>query len=264
MLRTRVIPCLLLQDGGLVKTIKFRNPTYIGDPINAVKIFNDKEVDELVFLDITASREGRGPSFEVIREIASECFMPLGYGGGIRTLQDIRDIFAVGVEKAIVNSMALHDLRLVEEAAAEVGSQSIVISMDVKKTLLGGYQVFGDRGTKRTGLNPVNYAQSVETAGAGEILLCSIDREGTGRGYDLELVKSVANAVNIPVVAVGGANSVDDFRRAVDDANASAVSAGSMFVFHGRHRAVLISYPAHQELLKAMASSNEKGKADEV
>lgn len=247
MLRTRVIPSLLLQGQGLVKTVQFRKPSYVGDPINAIKIFNDKEVDELVLLDIAASREGRGPAFEIIEDIASECFMPLGYGGGIRSLEDIRRILATGVEKVVLNTAALANPGLIDAAAAEVGSQSVVVSIDARRKLLGGYEVWGSGGTRASQREPAEFAREVAARGAGEILLNSIDRDGTQKGFDLELVRRVSSAVDVPVIACGGAGSLTHFREAVD-AGASAVAAGSLFVYVGRHRAVLINYPEYREL----------------
>lgn len=248
MIRTRVIPCLLLKGQGLVKTVKFKDPTYLGDPINIVKIFNDKEVDELTFLDITATNERRRPPFELIESIASECFMPLGYGGGIHSLEDMKTLVGLGVEKISINSYAVENPMFIHEAADIAGSQSVVVSMDVKKNFWGKYEVFTHSGTKGTGLDPVKWAKDVETHGAGEILLNSIERDGTMKGYDIELVKQVAAAVTIPVVACGGASSIRDLAQAVHEGGASAAAAGSMFVFQGPHRAVLISYPSPQEL----------------
>jgi imidazole glycerol-phosphate synthase subunit HisF len=248
MLRTRVIPCLLLKNHGLVKTVKFRDPKYVGDPINAVRIFNDKEVDELLFLDITASVEGRRPPFKVISEIASECFMPLGYGGGIRSLEDIRTLFFSGVEKACINSCAVENPSFIKSASDTFGSSSIVVSIDVKRNLFGKNMVYAYSGRRNTGLDPVEYAKQVEEMGAGEILLNSIDRDGTMQGYDVELVKKLSDAVTIPVVACGGAGKLKDINEVLDKGGASAAAAGSLFVFHGRHRAVLISYPSKHEL----------------
>lgn len=252
MLRIRVIPCLLLKDDGLVKTIKYKDPKYVGDPINAIKIFNDKEVDELMLLDITASVEGRGPNFEAIRDVASECFMPLAYGGGIRTLEDIRAILAAGVEKVVLNTAALENPRLIAEAAAEFGAQAIVASIDVKKKLFGGYEVMGSRATRKSGLDPVTYAKRVTELGAGEILLSAVDRDGTQQGYDLDLVKQVVDAVDVPVIAVGGAGTVEDFARVCKTSGAAAVAAGSLFVFTGKHRAVLITYPSRDVLVRTL------------
>lgn len=246
----RVIPCLLLKNNGLVKTVKFKNAKYVGDPINAVKIFNDKEVDELAFLDITASVENRAPRKDLIANIASECFMPMSYGGGIKNVQQMREILNLGVEKVIINSAALESPEVIQEGATSFGSQSIVVSIDVRKKMFGGYEVYTHCGLRPTGYDPVKYACMMERLGAGELLLTSIDREGTMSGYDLDLIRLVSKSVKIPVIASGGANSVTDFRSAVCDGSASAVSAGSMFVFHGPHRAVLINYPPRDNLIK--------------
>jgi cyclase len=247
MLRYRAIPCLLLKGQGLVKTVKFQDPKYVGDPINAIKIFNDKEVDELTLLDITASSEGRGPSFKVIEEVASECFMPLAYGGGIRSIQDIRAIVALGVEKVVLNTAAIHSPELIAEAAAEIGTQSVVVSIDVSKKFFGGYEVMGNRGRVKTGRDPLSFAQFLAKLGAGEILLNAIHRDGTQIGYDTDLIKLVSGGVSVPVIAVGGAGNLQDLAEAVQS-GAAAAAAGSLFVFHGRHRAVLISYPSFEEL----------------
>jgi cyclase len=247
MLRTRVIPILLLRGQGLVKTINFDKPTYVGDPINAVRIFNDKEVDELVFLDITATIEKRNPQFDLIHGIATECFMPFGYGGGIHDINTAQKLLKMGSEKVVINSAAL-DLDLIEEAAQIFGSQSVVISIDARKERRGKYQVFTHSGTKKTKRTPAEFAKEVEAAGAGEIVLNSIDRDGTMQGYDIELLQRVTEIVHIPVVAAGGAGSLKHFQEAVELGGASAVAAGSMFVFHGPHRAVLINYPTQEEL----------------
>ncbi len=247
MLRIRVIPTLLLRNAGLVKGEKFTGHKYVGDPINAVKIFNTKEVDELVFFDITASREHRKPNYELLSDIASQAFMPFGYGGGLTQLEDIEKLFKIGVEKAIINTAAADNLDFVKEASSVAGSQSIVAAIDVRKTLLGKYQVYTQSGTHNTKLDPVTYAKQLEEAGAGELIICSIDREGTGKGYDTDLINKVARAVSLPVVASGGANSLENLREAVR-AGASAVAAGNMFVFHGKHKAVLITYPEYSRL----------------
>lgn len=240
--RPRVIPCLLLRGAGLVKTKRFKDPVYLGDPRNVVKIFNDKEVDELVLLDITATAESRAPRLDLIREIVSECFAPLGYGGGITSADQVRQIINIGVEKIVINTAAILNPRLIEESARSVGSQSIVASIDVKKGILGRYEVFthaGKRGTKR---DPVSVAKEMESAGAGEILINSIDQDGMMTGYDLTLIEQICRAVSVPVVACGGAGKVDDLAAAVK-AGASAVAAGSLFVFHGKLRGILINFP---------------------
>jgi cyclase len=248
MLVARVIPCLLLKGNGLVKTVRFRNAKYVGDPINAVKIFNDKEVDELIFLDITATVENRPPPFDRVRDIASEAFMPLCYGGGLRSVEDAQRLFSLGVEKVALNSCAAEAPEFVRQIADTAGSQSVVVSMDVKKNLFGQYRVFTRRGTQSTRVDPVRYAEAMQASGAGEILLNAIDRDGTMSGYDLELIRRVTKAVDIPVVACGGARGVPDFAEAIK-AGASAAAAGSVFVFTGKHRAVLISYPKLDELM---------------
>jgi imidazole glycerol-phosphate synthase subunit HisF len=252
MLKTRVIPCLLVREGGLVKTTRFKDAKYVGDPINAVKIFNDKEVDELALLDISATRSGRGPCFRVIEEVASECFMPLAYGGGIRTLEEVRRIMKLGVEKVIFNSTAWRDHDIVRQSAREFGAQAVVASIDVRRKLLGRYEVCVDNGMRPTGEEVVAYARRMEDCGAGEILLTAIDRDGTKQGYDLELIGKVTRAVGVPVIAAGGAGSLSDFKAAVYQGGAAAVAAGAMFVFHGPHRAVLITYPGHEELRRVL------------
>jgi cyclase len=241
------MPCLLLRQSKLVKTVRFREPDYIGDPVNAVKIYNDKEVDELIFLDITATVDKKAPPFKMISEIASECFMPYTYGGGIRSLEDMRKIFNLGVEKIAINSHAVENPDFIMQAAKEFGNQSIVASIDVKKKLMGKYEVFTRSGTNPTGLGPVEHARMMEEMGAGEILLTSIDRDGTWEGYDLELIRTVAEAVNVPLIVCGGAGGIEDFRKAVD-AGASACATGSMVVYQAKNRGVLINFPKQTEL----------------
>lgn len=248
MLKTRVIPCLLLKNEGLVKTVQFKHPKYVGDPINAVKIFNEKEVDELVFLDTTATVEHRRPPLKLISEIATECFMPFCYGGGIRSIEDIAELFKLGVEKVSLNSYAVENPSLISRAADMFGNQSIVVSIDVKKTLFGKYRVFTHGGRKASKHDPVEFAVRMQEAGAGELFLNSVDRDGMMQGYDIDLIKRVSEAVSIPVIACGGAGSLDDFADAVKRGGASAVSAGSLFVFQGRNRGVLITYPSRKEL----------------
>jgi len=246
-MNVRVIPCLLLRNGGLVKSVRFKNHKYIGDPINAVRIFNDKEVDELVFLDIGARSSNSGPNFELLADISSEAFMPFGYGGGVRDFDDVKKLYALGVEKVILNTVAHDAPTLVSRAAKMAGSSGVVVSMDVKRRLFGSYSVVTRCGTEDVLIHPVEFAKRIETMGAGEILLNSINRDGIMEGYDLELVKQVSHAVSIPVVAVGGAGKLEHFDEAVR-AGASAVGAGSMFVYHGKHRAVLMTYPAYSEI----------------
>lgn len=247
MLLTRFMPCLLLLNGSLVKTVRFEAPSYIGDPINAIRIYNELEVDELVFLDIMATVEQRPPPFKTLEEIANECFMPVAYGGGIQTLDHIRAIFRLGIEKVVLNTRAIADPEFVTAAARRYGSQSIVASIDARRTE-HGLEVFTHGGRQATGLHPVRAAKRMAEAGAGEIFLTSIDRDGTMKGYDLELIRSVADAVRVPVIACGGAGTVAHLGAAVREGGAAAVAAGSMVVYFGRNRAVLINVPEKEEL----------------
>ncbi len=251
MRRVRVIPSLLVRNGGLVKSVKFKDHKYVGDPINAVRLFNDMEVDEIMVLDISATPAGRGPDMDKIREFASEAFMPMAYGGGITRLDQIRELITLGVEKVVLNTSASADSGLVGEAAKYVGSQSIVVSLDVKRNLFGKYTVMSHAGTKSVGSDPVTMARRMESAGAGEILLMAMDRDGTYKGYDTDLIHAVSDAVRIPVIAIGGCSGIPDMVKAVKS-GASAVAAGSLFVFQGPHRAVLINYPAQEELRSAL------------
>lgn len=253
MIPTRVMPCLLLKGRGLVKTVRFKDPTYVGDPRNAVKIFNEKEVDELIVLDIEAARTGSRPQFELIREIVSEAFMPVAYGGGIRTLDDARALLALGIEKVVVCSHAARHPEFIGQLAGEVGSQSVVVCLDVKRGLLGGYDVHVDGGRTAMRTDPVRFAAAAAEAGAGELVVNSIDRDGAMSGYDTKLLAAVTRAVRVPVIACGGAGRLEHFGEAVKDGGASAVAAGSLFVFHGRHRAVLISYPDQAALKRVFA-----------
>lgn len=246
-MRIRVIPSLLIHKGGLVKSVQFKNYKYVGDPINAVKIFNEKEVDEIAVIDIDATRDNRPPNIEAISEIASEAFMPMSYGGGITTFEQAKQILFNGFEKVIINKSLHTNLNLVTQIANATGNQSVVASIDIKKAWIGGYKVFTDNGKTNTKLSPKEFAKQVENAGAGEILLNSIDNDGTYNGYQLDVLQEVAQSVNIPVIIIGGAGSVNDFANA-KKAGASAVSAGSMFVFQRPHQAVLISYPTQKEL----------------
>ncbi len=252
-MRIRVIPCLLIHKRGLVKSVKFKDYKYVGDPINAVKIFNEKEVDEIAILDISATIENRSPSLSQITEIASEAFMPLSYGGGITTLEQIKDIFYSGVEKVILNTSAFKNTKLISEAARLFGNQSVVVSMDVKNAILRGSRVYIENGKTNTGLTPVQYAKMMQDAGAGEIVLNSIHRDGTFSGYDYKLISEVSKVIEIPLIALGGAANIADFNKAIQN-GASAVAAGSMFLFQGPHRAVLISYPSQSELKEIVYS----------
>lgn len=246
----RVIPVLLLRGQGLYKTIRFEKPRYVGDPINVVRIFNDKEVDELVLLDTTATAEGRGPDMEMLAQIAGECFMPLCFGGGLRTVEQIRAVLGLGVEKVALNTAAIEAPELIRRAADVVGSQSIVVAIDVRRRLFGRSRAVIRGGASVTSLDPLELAERAVAQGAGEILLTAIDREGTMAGYDLDLVRRVAGHVAVPVIAHGGAGSIEDLAAAID-AGAAAAAAGSMFVYQGKHRAVLVNVPAPAELRAA-------------
>ncbi|MBE9157908.1 imidazole glycerol phosphate synthase subunit HisF [Nodosilinea sp. LEGE 06152] len=247
MINPRIIPCLLIRRNGLVKTVKFKDPKYIGDIVNTVRIFNEKEVDEIILVDILATVDNQELRLDFLRDIVSECFMPVCYGGGIKRVEQIRQLFEVGVEKISINAAALETPELITEASAVFGAQSIVVSIDIKKNLLGKYSVFSHGGKQDWRRDPVEHAREVEGRGAGEILLHSIDRDGTMAGYDMPIIEKVANAVDIPVIACGGAGSLSDFKQATQ-AGASALAAGSQFVFHGKHRAVLVTYPSRQEI----------------
>ncbi len=245
---TRVIPVLLLKNVGLVKTTQFKDPKYIGDPLNAVKIFNEKEVDELIFLDILATPEKKKIPLEFLEQVAQECFMPLAYGGGIKTVDEIREILKVGVEKVIINTQAVENKDFIREAVARHGSSTIGVSIDVRKNFWGKYEVHTHGGRINTKLDPVKFAVEMDQIGVGELMINSIDRDGTMKGYDCDLIKKITSEVGMPVIACGGAGTIDDFAQAVNEGGASAVAAGSMFVFHGKHRAVLISYPDQMDL----------------
>ncbi|CAM4147219.1 imidazole glycerol-phosphate synthase [Comamonas aquatilis] len=246
-MQARVIPCLLVRGNGLVKTTKFKNAVYVGDPVNAVRIFSDKEADEIVILDIDASREGREPNYELIAEMAGEAFMPVAYGGGVRSLEQIRRLIRSGVEKVVINTLATESTDTIRAAVDVFGSQAIVGAVDVRRKLLGGYAVVAKSATVQTRLNLQQHIQNLVQAGVGELFVNDIERDGTMAGYDLALVRSVAQAP-VPVVVCGGAGTMEHLRQAVYEGGASAVAAGSMFVFHGKHRAVLINYPKAAEL----------------
>jgi cyclase len=247
MLATRLIPCLLMSNGALVKTVRFKNPTYVGDPVNAVRIFNQKEVDELILLDIEAKTHKRGIDYETLEKVVSECFMPICYGGGVNTLEDMRRLFNLGVEKISLGAAAFENSDLIRQASAEFGNQAIVVTLDIKKGLLGGYSVRIHQGAKDTRMNPIDAARHFEELGAGEILLYSIDRDGTWSGFDLKLIHDVTSAVRLPVVVSGGAGSLEDIRLAVQKGGASAVAIGSMAVFQGKDLGVLIKFPSRKD-----------------
>ncbi|MCW3482249.1 AglZ/HisF2 family acetamidino modification protein [Neisseriaceae bacterium JH1-16] len=247
MLKYRVIPCLLLKDGGLYKTQRFKDPKYVGDPVNSIKIFNDKEVDEIAVIDISASRNNREPDYSLIEQFASECFMPFCYGGGIHTSDQAARIFSLGIEKISLHSALFTHPGLITEVANRFGSQSVTVSVDIKRNWLRQPRVFNSR-TRRTEDMPwLDFIRSLVDRGAGEIILNATDRDGTMNGYDLALIREAAAAIDVPLIALGGAANIDHLREAID-AGASAVSAGSMFVYHGPHRAVLINYPRQEDL----------------
>ena len=248
--RPRILPSLLIKGEGLVKTMKFANPRYVGDPINAVKIFNDSEVDELIVLDISAGEAG--PDLAKIAKLTDECFMPICYGGGVRTREQAVAIYSLGVEKVCLNSVLSTRPELVTELSQQYGAQSVVVSLDIKRGWLKGAGAFVQHGERSLKMSPVEAARWAEKLGAGEIVLHDIDREGTGQGYDLELLKAVCAAVKIPVIALGGAGGLGDFKAAIS-AGASACAAGSLFVFHDPLKAVLINYPTQKNLRELFA-----------
>lgn len=250
----RVIPVLLLSNSGLVKTTKFKNPKYIGDPINAVRIFNEKEVDELVVLDIDATRQGREPDYELIEEVASECFMPLAYGGGVKSMEQAKRLFKLGIEKVVLQDSAMQNHEIISEMASCFGSQSIVVSVDLKRDWIKRPRVWSSKLRKIYHKNDwLVELKRFQDAGAGEIILNSVDRDGCQTGYDYELISQASDILDIPLVVLGGAGLITDFRLAIQ-AGASAVAAGSMFVFEGKYRAVLINYPGYEQLQIVFAS----------
>jgi imidazole glycerol-phosphate synthase subunit HisF len=242
MRRIRVIPVLQIENRRLVKTRRFKSPAYIGDPLNAIRIFNDKLVDEIVVVDTRATANKQSPDFDFISELSDECFMPISYGGGITSLEQAARLFKSGVEKVILGTAFHHDPGLATKIAAQYGAQSVVVSIDVKNRWLQSEKVYVNNGTSNTRYSPLEYAKRAEEKGAGEIILQSIDREGTGEGYQIALIETVSRAVSIPVIALGGANSIEDFHSAAC-AGASAVAAGKMFAYKGNQKAVLINYP---------------------
>lgn len=242
MLRARVVPCLLVRDGGLVKTRRFGDDKYVGDPINAVRIFNEKEVDELIVIDIDATVKGVEPNYAMIENLAAECRMPLCYGGGVTTSQQARRIMGLGVEKVSLSAAAIERAELVAEISEQVGRQSVVVVLDVKKRTFGGYQVRTHNGTRNAKVDAVEFARKVEALGAGEIVINSIDRDGMMDGYDLAIAKQIRAAVSLPISLLGGAGSLGDMQAAVEQLGTVGVAAGSLFVFKGNYRAVLINY----------------------
>lgn len=255
----RIIPVLLLQDNGLVKTEKFNNPVYIGDPINAVKIFNEKRVDELVFLDINSSKNGTPPRFDYIKSIASECFMPLAYGGGVKTLDDAKKIFDCGVEKIVINSALFQQPELVLNIAKIYGQQSVVAAIDVKKTFTGKYCVYRHDSGNTLKVLATDWIREVIGMGVGEIMLTVVDREGTRKGYDLDFFQGLAACESpVPIIANGGAGKLLNFKEVLSMGTVDAVAAGSFFVFHGKHNAVLITYPKTSEIKETLKNEPER------
>lgn len=248
MLNPRIIPCLLVKNKGLVKTIKFENPTYVGDPINAVKIFNEKSVDELVVLDIDASADRREPDYKMIANLAMESRMPLCYGGGIKNKEQALKILSLGVEKIALSSIAIENPSLITEIARSVGNQSVIVILDVKKHYLGNrYDLYTYNGKKKANINPVEFAIKAEGLGCGELVINSIDRDGTMQGYDFTIIDQIRKAVSIPITVLGGAGSLDDIGEVIKKYGIIGVAAGSLFVFKGKYRAVLINYPRPDE-----------------
>lgn len=254
MLRPRIIPCLLIHRGGLVKTVGFDKPKYVGDPLNAVRIFNEKEVDELMVLDIDATQERRDPDYTLIRNLAAECRMPLAYGGGVHSVEQFERLVGLGVEKVAISAAAVADSGLVGAAAERVGRQSVVVVLDVRRSA-SGCEVFTHNGSRATGLDAVELARRAEAAGAGEIVINSIDRDGQMKGYDLELVRRVRQAVTLPLTALGGAGSIGDIGSLVREFGIVGAAAGSLFVFKGVYRAVLINYPSRSDKDKLVSDA---------
>ena len=254
MLRSRIIPCLLVKNKGLVKTVQFKEGKYVGDPINAVKIFNEKEVDELMVLDIDATKEGREPDFAMIENLANESRMPLCYGGGVKTVEHAKKIIHLGAEKVALSSAVIENPNLVTDIANAVGVQSVIVVLDVKKKgLFGKYQVYTNNGTKSTGKNPVDLAKKFESLGAGEIVVNSIDNDGVMKGYDINLIDLVRSAIDLPLTVLGGAGSLEDIKNVIAKYKIIGVAAGSLFVFKGKFKAVLINYPNKDEKRKLLS-----------
>lgn len=247
MLRPRIIPSLLIQDNGLVKTVNFKNPKYVGDPINAVKIFNEKAVDELAIFDIDATVLAKEPNYSLIERLASQSMMPLCYGGGVKTVEQAQRIFSLGIEKIALSSAVLQNPKLITQIADRVGAQSVIVVLDVKKKLLGGYEVFTHNGKKATGINPFKFVEEAQKLGAGEIVINSIDKDGVMKGYDMDLIAKIREKITLPMTVLGGAGSLQDIEKVIDIHGVIGVAAGSLFVFKGPYKAVLINYPTQIE-----------------
>jgi cyclase len=253
MLKTRVIPGLLLANNRIVKTVKFKNPTYIGDPVNTLRIFNRKEVDEILILDILATSTGKGPNYELLAEMASEAFMPLAYGGGIASIESMEKIFSLGFEKVVLNTAALHNPQLLIDAIKQFGSQSIVVCIDLKKSFLGTFKPHFDNGKQAATVNLNEYLSYLSESKVGEIIINNIDRDGTMEGYDLKLIRDVSALVDAPLVAMGGAGHLNHFKEA-KLAGADALGAGSIFVYHGKKKGILLTYPHYDDLKNLLDS----------
>jgi cyclase len=253
MLRPRIIPCLLVHNKGLAKTVNFKNPKYVGDPINAVRIFNEKEVDELIVLDIDATRENREPDFTLIKNLAAECRMPLCYGGGVKTVSHAKKIINLGVEKVALSSAAVENPKLMSDIADAVGGQSVIAVLDVKRNrLFGRYEIYTHNGTQATGKTPREFSRELERCGIGEIVINSIDNDGMMRGYDMKLIEGIRDAVTVPMTVLGGAGSLSDIKQLIDRFGVMGAAAGSLFVFKGVYKAVLINYPRQAEILEML------------
>lgn len=255
MLHPRIIPCLLLHNKGLVKTVNFKEPKYVGDPINAVKIFNEKEVDEIIVLDIDSTKKKIEPDFKLIEKLAYECRMPLCYGGGIKTPEHAKIIFGLGVEKIAISSVAIESPKIVSDIASKVGNQSVVVVLDVKKKILGGYEIVTHNGTIKTGIDPASFVKTLENFGAGEIVINSIDNDGTMKGLDHKLINLIRDKTNLPLTVMGGASDLEDIAKVICEQGIIGVAAGSLFVFKGKYRAVLINYPTPSEKLSIIKDS---------
>jgi len=253
MLKHRVIPCLLLKDGGIVVTTKFQKPNYVGDPINIARLYNDKEVDELVVLDISATKNKSNPNYSLIERLAAECFMPLTYGGGITSVQQAREIFSLGVEKICIQSAALNDISIINNLSEAFGSQSIVVSIDVNRNFLGHLKLYQSSTNRHNAINWKNFLTMAVNAGAGEVILNAVHNDGRMCGFDTKLINEASNASNVPLVAVGGLGCIQDIQHAVKS-GASAVGGAAFFIYHGKHRAVLVTYPDYDELVKLTTS----------
>lgn len=250
MLHPRIIPCLLVHNKGLVKTVQFKDAKYVGDPINAVKIFNEKEADELMVLDIDATIENREPDYKMIENLAVECRMPLCYGGGVKTIEQARKIFNLGVEKIAISSSAVENPSFVAEIAKEVGSQSVVVVIDVKKKLFGGYEICTHNAKQKHKYKLEDFINKIQELGVGEIVVNAIDNDGVMNGYDVELIEKIKPLVHVPLTVLGGAGTIGDIGNLIMRFGIIGASAGSLFVFKGKYRAVLINYPSNENKTK--------------